>query len=52
MARCERCYGCRFMFDMNPCEYCNYPCEDIRSLEQKERDDAIIKKVYGEENEI
>lgn len=31
MARCPRCNGCRSMWDVDNCPYCNYPFEDTRS---------------------
>ena len=45
MARCERCDGCRSMWDMKDCLYCGYPKADTR----KAKDDSIIKKAQEDD---
>lgn len=32
MARCQRCNGCRSMWDTRCCPWCNYPDTDIRGI--------------------
>ncbi len=52
MSRCPRCNSCEPLWNINPCEYCAYPNDDIRTPAQIEIDDAEIEKFYDttEEN--
>lgn len=39
MARCERCNACESMWDLSPCESCNFPKADTRTADQIKQDD-------------
>lgn len=38
MARCPRCNGCRSMWEIDNCFYCNFPGNDSRSEEEIKED--------------
>lgn len=47
MARCDRCCGCRSMYDLSNCPFCNFPGQDIRTPEQIEADNELEIELYN-----
>ena len=48
MARCSRCDSCECMWDMTPCNRCNFPHADTRTEEEIVIDDADYSERMGD----
>lgn len=50
MPRCERCYGCEPLGRII-CPYCNFPNEDIRTVQEIIEDNEFIENFHNDKDE-